>query len=972
MVVSSESLQSEQLCRLMMDNALDAFIAFDEHGRIIEWSRQAEKTFGWVRDEVLGLPLQETILPERYRQVHFLRPERFVDSGESPVPGRRIEMTARCKDGSEIPVELTITPINMAGRLLFSASVRSISWRKELEEEVQKKENITNSILDSMAVAVAVADLSERIILVNDACQRLLRLRPADQDAEQTMNSFTLYKPDGKTPFEPDERPIAKALQGMQVNDMVGFIRHAGQTDGVWVSMNARPLIDSGGMIAGAVMVYHDITELRRRQETLALQARMLQEQASLLDLAHDAIMVRDADGIVTYWNLSAEKMYGFSKEEAIGQHGHALLATRFPDALDHIQELVRAHRIWEGEVVQTTKDGREITVFSKWTHDIRDGHPPRYLETNTDITQRIQTERALRQSQENYRMLVEASIDYAIIMIDADGIIMSWNAGAEKVLGLSPAEAIGQPAASLFTPEDRHIGEPQRELTEARVTGRSEGNRWHSRRDGTRFWASGVVTPVWNEDGSLHGYVKIMRDQTSGRLLEEQTQFLANHDALTGLANRVSLSQELHQAIARSERTQVPFAILLLDLDKFKHVNDTFGHHVGDLMLREVALRILSSIRETDFVARLGGDEFVVMQADAAQPEAAEILARKLVLELGRPYLLDSCEIISGTSIGLASYPMDAKSSVELLKRADLALYRAKSAGRGTYQIYSADLFSERAWKKDREQALRDALVNHQFELYYQPQIDLDNWKISTVEALLRWQASDLEVMLPAEFLAVAEESGIIVEIGEWALRQACRQVRKWQSQGLTDLRISVNCSARQFRDPRFVKSIQPILRESGLKESCLELEITESMLAQHPEVKQQLTELRTFGVRVTIDNYGTGTTALIDLKEFEVDSLKIDKAFVQHLPHRRKDSAITAAIISLAHNLGIGVSAGGVETAEQLAYLKSQDCTSAQGFIFSPPLPAAEFEALMLSGRWSRINRSMSPLEPVSKDMH
>jgi diguanylate cyclase (GGDEF)-like protein len=480
------------------------------------------------------------------------------------------------------------------------------------------------------------------------------------------------------------------------------------------------------------------------------------------------------------------------------------------------------------------------------------------------------------------------------------------------------------------------------------------------------------VVTPVWNKDGSLHGYVKIMRDQTSNRLLEEQTQFLANHDALTGLANRVSLSQALHQAIASSERTQRPFAILLLDLDKFKHVNDTFGHHVGDLMLREVALRIVSSIRETDFVARLGGDEFVVMQTDAAQPEAAEILARKLVLELGRPYQLDSCEIISGTSIGIASYPIDARSSVELLKRADLALYRAKSAGRGTYQIYTADLFSERAWKKDREQALRDALKNHQFELYYQPQIDLGNWKISTVEALLRWQASDLEVMLPAEFLAVAEESGIIVEIGEWALRQACWQVRKWQGQGLTDLRISVNCSARQFRDPRFVKLVRPILQESGLKASCLELEITESMLAQHPEIKRQLTELRAFGVRVTIDNYGTGTTALIDLKEFEVDSLKIDKAFVQHLPHRRKDSAITAAIISLAHNLGISVSAGGVETAEQLAYLKSQDCTSAQGFIFSPPVPAEEFEALMLSRSWSRINRSAPPSDPIAKDLH
>jgi diguanylate cyclase (GGDEF)-like protein/PAS domain S-box-containing protein len=720
-------------------------------------------------------------------------------------------------------------------------------------------------------------------------------------------------------------------------------------------------------------VVFHDITELRRREEALARQALLLQEQAGLLDLAHDAILVRNPDDLITYWNHSAEKLYGFTREEAIGRVSHLLLATQFPMPLDEIRALMRDKRYWEGELVQTTRDGRELTVFSQWALDIQNGCPLRYLETNTDITQRIQTERALRQLQENYRLLVEASTDYAILMIDPAGMIMSWNAGAENILGLSQREAIGQPVASLFTPEDRDIGEPMRELEEARTRGRSEDDRWHLRRNGTRFWATGVVTPLWNEDGSLRGFVKIMRDQTTHRLAEEQTQFLANHDVLTGLPNRVSFSSRLHQAIARSERNHIPFVMLLLDLDKFKHVNDTYGHHVGDLLLKEVALRILSTLRETDFVARLGGDEFVVIQADVEQPEAVETLARKLIIELGRPYDLDSIEVISGASVGICAYPVDGGNSVELLKRADLALYRAKSAGRGTYQFYTSDLFSEKILKKDREQALRNALENHEFELYYQPQIDLRSWKISTVEALLRWQSADLEMVLPNEFLDVAEETGIIVEIGEWALRQACGQVKQWQDQGLTGLRISVNCSARQFSDPQFVKRIRPILLETGLSSSCLELEITESMLARHAEIKEQLAELRALGVRITIDNYGTGTTALIDLKEFEVDGLKIDKAFVQHLPHRRKDSAITSAIISLAHNLGIGVSAGGVETAEQLAYLKARDCTSAQGFIFSPPIPAAKFEELMLNGSWSRINR-LPPFNDatVFKDLH
>lgn len=411
----------------------------------------------------------------------------------------------------------------------------------------------------------------------------------------------------------------------------------------------------------------------------------------------------------------------------------------------------------------------------------------------------------------------------------------------------------------------------------------------------------------------------------------------------------------------------------MLLDLDRFKYVNDTFGHHAGDLMLKEVASRLLSSVRETDTVARMGGDEFVVLQANATQPAAAITLAKKLIHELALPYRLDGHEILSGTSVGISSFPRDATNPVDLFKYADLALYQAKNAGRGNYQFYTPALTEEKHWKKNRELALREALEQDRFSLYYQPQIDLSSWEITSVEALLRWQTSELEMVLPGEFIDIAEESGLIVKIGEWALRQACTQLKTWQEKGMPNLRISLNCSARQFGDPEFVRGIPPIMEQTGIAPSSLDLEIPESMLASHPEIKEQLTSLRSKGVRITIDNYGIGTTALIDLKEFTVDGLKIDKAFVQHLPHRRQDSAIAAAIINLAHDLGIGVTAGGVETAEQLAYLKARDCTSAQGFIFSPPIPAKKFEELMLSGYWSRINRipSLENAAPL-KDLH
>ncbi|WP_156396307.1 sensor domain-containing protein [Noviherbaspirillum sp. Root189] len=954
-----EASQADELYRLIIDNALDAFVAIDHHSRIVEWSDGAERTFGWTKEEVVGRLLTDTIVPERFAAAHDAGLRRYLDGGPGRIVGRHVEMPACCKDGREIPVELTVTPMEMPGSPLFFASLRDISQRKALEESLHQHANITTSVLNSMADAVVVADLDERLIMVNPAGQRLLDPDRIGLTEGQSLDVIQLYRTDQLTPYPHNERPIPRALRGEHVDGLVAYVRHAGDGEGVWVNANARPLMDIQGALVGGVVVFHDITELRRREEAMAQQSRLLQKQASLLDLARDAILARTTEDVITYWNLSAEKLYQYPREEAVGQVSHVLLRTRFPQPLDEIRAIVQRDHYWEGEVIHVARDGREMIIFSQWALEFHNGQPYRYLETNADITQQVETERALKQSQQDFRLLVEASTDHAIMMIDPQGVIASWNSGAERIFGYTADEAIGRSIDVLFTREDRSVGTPLHELEEAKSSGRSDDDRWHQRKDGERFWATGAVTPLWNPDDSLRGYVKILRDQTTQRLAEEQTHFLANHDGLTGLPNRVYFSNQLHQSLSLSQRNGIPLAILLLDLDRFKYVNDTFGHHTGDLLLKEVALRIRSSIRESDFIARLGGDEFVIIQMDVSQPDASETLARKLVIELGRPFQLEGQEVLSGTSIGLCVFPKDGKSSVELLKRADLALYRAKNSGRHNFQFYTSDLYSEQTWKKDREAALRGALKNHQFELYYQPLVELSSWKISTVEALLRWNATELETVLPGEFLEIAEQSGLIVEIGQWALREACHQVRRWQAQGLSELRLSVNCSARQFNDPKFVAMIPFILQEEGLPAACLELEVPESMLAQHPEIKEQLSFLRGLGIRLTIDNFGTGATALIDFKDFGIDALKIDKAFVQHVPHRREDSAITSAIISLAHNLGISVVAGGVETAEQLAYLKARDCTGAQGFIFSPPLPAHEFEELMLNGSWARVNR-------------
>jgi diguanylate cyclase (GGDEF)-like protein/PAS domain S-box-containing protein len=944
--------------QVVLDNALEAVIVIDGQSRIVEWSDQAQALFGWSAQEAIGKTLADTLLPKNGVNPADKRKWASAPVRSTAEAGRRIEVEARHKDGNPIPLTFSLLPLQLDDPVNGRTGAAG-EWH-QLEFALQRQSHLTRLIIDNMADAILVADTNGRLVIANPAARALFGTQATDAPDAASVCELPLLEENGATSIAVDHQPVCVALTGRLVHQRYALVQAAYSAAPIHVAINATPLFDNEGRILGAVAVFHDITEQKQREAALTQQAQRLTQQADLLNLVRDAIIVRALpEDTISYWNKGAEQLYKFRSDQAVGRVSHELLATQFPRPLDEIINTTQQQGYWEGELTQTTADGAHITVHSQWVLDYQDGRAARFLETDTDITQRVRAEKALRQSQQNYQLLVESSTDYAIMMLSPEGRIESWNSGAEKILGYSVAEAIGRHMDMLFTPEDRNRGMPQREMERARQDGRADNGGWRVRRDGSKFWAAGITTPTWHADGSLRGFAKIMRDLTAQRLAEEQTHFLANHDALTGLPNRVRFSDELHQAIALCERNRTQFALLVLDLDRFKNVNDTFGHHTGDLLLKEVSLRIRATLRETDFVARLGGDEFVVIQREDTQPQAAEALAGKLVKQLGQPYLLEAAEVISGTSVGIAVYPGDASNSVELLKRADLALYRAKHAGRHNFQFYTSELAAELASREDRAQALRQALLNQQFELYYQPQIDLNDWKISTVEALLRWHASELDLLPPRDFLGVAEESGVIVDIGVWALREACMQVRKWQKQGLPDLRISVNCSARQFNDPEFVAMVPRVLQEADLTPSSLELEVPEALLAQRPEIKVQLAALRSLGIRITIDNFGTGNTALKELQGLEVDALKIDKAFVRHLPHRREDSAIASAIIGLARNLGIGVVAGGVETAEQLAYLKSRDCQSAQGFIFSPPVTADDFEALMLSGSWSQLNR-------------
>ncbi len=436
-------------------------------------------------------------------------------------------------------------------------------------------------------------------------------------------------------------------------------------------------------------------------------------------------------------------------------------------------------------------------------------------------------------------------------------------------------------------------------------------------------------------------------------RTITERTQAnlysLAHFDALTGLPNRLLFLDRLNQTMAQAHRNERLVAVMLLDLDRFKAINDTLGHTMGDLLLKSVAERLAQCVREDDTVARLGGDEFTVLLPEIRYIQDAAAVAQKILDALALPFILDGHEVFIGTSIGISLYPFDEELSA-LLRNADTAMYEAKQNGGNTYQFYTAEMSTASLRRLSLEGALRRALERGEFVLHYQPQIDLARGEIVGAEALVRWRHPDLGLLGPMEFIPLAEENGLIIPLGEWVLRTACAQNRAWQTAGLPPIRVTVNLSVRQFHQKNLADIVARILEQTGLDAQRLELEITESCLMQNTQTTVTLlTELNRLGVRISIDDFGTGYSSLAYLKRFPIDTLKIDRSFVCDIDTDPDDAAIVKAIIALAQSLEMHVIAEGVETRNQLEFLRTYQCNEIQGYLVSPPLPAGDFAELL-----------------------
>jgi diguanylate cyclase (GGDEF)-like protein/PAS domain S-box-containing protein len=714
-----------------------------------------------------------------------------------------------------------------------------------------------------------------------------------------------------------------------------------------------KPL-DYGGRRAGLIQIF-DVTSMASREALLRQQARTMEalaENYRLSELHNRAIVDNTADAIVTFgddgaigtYNPAAERIFGYAPPEIVGKPVTLLIPELTePDTfLDHRTEVTGVRKIRARFPLELSLAAMEL------------GGQRLFVAIGHDITLRKANEAELRSQKEWLTTLINAMPDL-ICFKDGKGRWLVANQFYLDLVGLSGVDYVGRTGQELA----RLSHNFQEFLTTAKET---DERAWKDGKPlsyekametptrGTKVFDM-LKIPLFNADGGRRGLVLVGRDVTERKLAAARIQHLAHHDSLTDLPNRVLFQERLRQNLAQAKRSGWKLALMFLDLDKFKDINDTLGHHVGDMLLRAVAKRLTRCVRETDTVARLGGDEFAVILTNLDDLEGASRVAESIIAGISDPFGLDEHEVRTSTSIGITLFPDDASDADQLLKNADLAMFRSKAEGRNNYHFYVAQMDAEVRARKIIEHDLRQALGTDQLELHYQPLIEMSTRRIVGCEALLRWKHPTRGWIPPGEFIPIIERSDLIGPLGRWILHRACVQGRDWLKDGLEPMKIAVNLSPAQFKQTQSVITmVADILDQTGFAPDQLQLEITEGIAMQNVDATIEVLQgLRAMGVVISIDDFGTGYSSLNYLKRFPVDKLKIDRSFVVDIGLHPDNAAVVEAIVNLGHSLGTRVNVEGIETQEQLDFLRDHKVDEAQGFYFSKAVPADLFAELV-----------------------
>lgn len=934
--------ESEAKLKAIVDNAPALISIKDLDGNLIMAN---------ARFDLLDLPPLEQLagknifdLFPRETATQFWQTDLAALRAQAPI---EVEESVQHRDGS-LHTYLTIKfPLTRGHDEPFGICAIStdISERKAAEQGLRASEHRLRVVLDNLPNGVLENDLEGCITYCNPAFRRMLGFR--DEELA-TLRLWELFP-------DPEEEAFLRRYLHMLASGAVEPEPYLGKCrtrrgESIDVQLNWSYKRDSAGHVVGIISLITDVTEKTRAEAAIRESQGRL---ASIVSSAMDAIVTTDERGNIILFNSAAETIFGYRADEVIGKSMDMLLPEavrqRHPALMQefvHAGTTVRVLGDDGGRILARRASGEEFAIEASISQSVVAGK--RYLTAILrDISARVKAEEEQRLAARVFESSREA-----IIIMDAGRHIVAANRAFARMSGLQPRDVIGDLPHMLATGAD---AEHQLERIWSDVVrhGVWQGEVWNRHRSGEVYPAWLTLTEVRDAGGEVTHYIGQFFDISERKEAEARIQRLAFFDALTDLPNRVLLADRMRQSLAELARRDGELAILFIDLDRFKNINDSLGHVVGDALLQAVAERLRNCVRETDTIARLGGDEFIVMLPGNGMDGARQV-AQKFIDALSEPFLISGFTLNITPSIGISLFPTDGRDADTLLRNADAAMYHAKDSGRATYRFFREELNANALERLRIESQLRQALENNELSLHFQPQVDVHSGRVVGAEALLRWNNAELGAVSPARFIPVAEDSGLIVPIGRWVIQEACRVAARWHADGFDDVVVGVNLSALQFKRDDIVKVVRGALGEAGLAADALELELTESMLLEDFEATlKALRALKQIGVRLSIDDFGTGYSSMSYLKTLDIDKLKIDQSFVRDLHSDSDDEAIVRAIIQMAHSLQLATIAEGVEQQIQLDALKAFGCDEIQGYLISRPRSAEDFAEFLRSGR-------------------
>lgn len=937
--------EAEAFARAIIDTLAEEICVLDEQGTILAVNR-AWRSFG----EANAAVAESSSEGVNYLQICDLASDQQSAEAATFASGiravlrqerRHFDLEYPCDSPSETRwFSATVTRLPLPGAPRLVVSHENITQRKQTEQALAAQLDFTHSLLEAIPLPIFYKDLDGRYLGCNNAFCAFYGVAKADVIGKTV---YDLAPPEFAAIYAAHDQALL-AQAGVQIYESRLLNAWRESRDVIFQKATFAAVDGTVGGIIGAIL---DITEQKRVEDELRKSQQLL---AASQQIMHVGSYELDLTNLIYSWSDEIYNIYGLNK-------GDWPLA---PDALlsqlapgDHEQRVAQVRQSISDNPPQPIEyqivrpDGSQRIVLSQPRIEYdEDRRPVRLIGALLDVTD------IRRAEEERLRLtaILEATPDI-VGMADSEGRMLYLNPAGLRLFGLTCKDDwYGQPIA-LLHPEWAFKIIAAEGIPTAIQTGFWIGETAIFGADGQELPVSQVIISHPDSHGRVPLLSTIIRDLSELKRSEQQLLHQAHYDGLTGLPGRVWLMARLEQALAQLPERAGKLAVLFLDLDRFKNVNDSLGHPVGDELLVMIADRLRAGLQPEHTVARIGGDEFVVLLERIEERTEVVTVAQLLIELLEQPFTLSGGhEVYAGVSIGISIGPDDAISTTQLIRNADTAMYQAKARGGDSYRFYTEEMTRAVNQQLDLERHLRRAIERREFVVYYQPQIEIASGQLIGVEALLRWQHPERGMISPAEFIPLAEETGLIVPLGEWTLREACMQMQRWRAGGTAPLVLGVNLSTRQLRQPNLIERVQQILAETGLPADWLEIEITESAMMEQPEQAiATLKALKDLGMRLAVDDFGTGYSSLAYLQRFAIDRLKIDRSFIKDLPQKTSDAAIAATIIAMARTLGLEVLAEGVETVDQLAWLSSQDCTCYQGFLFSRPQPAQAIGQLL-----------------------